>query len=390
MQKKIKIAVTVISDLVTDQRVHKVCHSLHNNGYDIFLIGARRKTSLHLTIRNYKADRIHLLFQKKVWFYAEFNIKLFFKLLFTPFDIALGNDLDVMPATYLAARLKGKPVVYDTHEYYLGMPELEGKPFIKKVWRLIEQFIFPRVKYIYTICDSFCKLYYKDYGKTIQYIQNVPSLHFNTSHEFDEMKREIYKKIPDGKHLLLFQGAGINVERGVEELVLSMQYLDEKDFHLIIVGGGDIFEDITKIVAEKKLANKITILPKVPFEVLRHITEKADIGFTLDKPTNVNHILGLPNKLFDYLHAGVPIISSKLVELQSIIEKYNVGYLIQSHHPEHIADCIMYVFSNPMLLEQWKKNLVAVKRDYNWENEEVKLLKIFETVSRDNGFHYNG
>lgn len=383
MSQKIRIVVSVISDLVTDQRVHKVCNSLQQNGYEVQLIGAKRKKSLELTNRSYKASRISLIFQRKVWFYAEFNIRLFFRLLFSRADIFLGNDLDVMPATYLAARLRRKALVYDTHEYYLGMPELEGKKRIKKIWSTIEHFIFPRTKYIYTICQSFCDLYYKDYQKKLWFIRNVPYLHFQASGQFETLKKEIDLKIPDNRIILLFQGAGINVERGVEELVVSMRFLDPLKYHLLIVGGGDLFEKIISLTEEYKLTDRITIIPKVPFEVLRHITSKAAIGFTLDKPTNINHLFGLPNKIFDYIHAGIPVISSRLIELEKIIKTYNVGCFIDSHEPEHIATIIEGVFHKPEQLETWRNNTVAAKRDYNWENEEKTLLSIYNTVCRE-------
>ncbi len=385
MNKKVSIVVSVISDLVTDQRVHKVCTSLFNAGYDVLLIGAKRNTSLSLTPRKYKAERINLFFQKRIWFYAEFNIKLFFKLLFTRCHILLGNDLDVMPANFLASKLKRKSLVYDTHEYFLGMPELNGKPQIKKVWQKIEQFIFPRIKYAYTICASFCTLYYKDYGKKLWYIRNVPFLHYEEANQFELQKAEIDKKIPAGKKILLFQGAGMNVERGVEEVVLSMEFMNTSLFHLILVGGGDIFDTLVKLVDERNLNHCVTIIPKVPFEVLKHITGKAHLGFTVDKPNNINHIYGLPNKIFDYLHAGVPVLSTRLVELESIIIQYDVGGFLESNDPKHIADVVQQIFSQPELLEKWKKNTFNVKRDFNWENEEKVLLEIFNEVCVDAG-----
>src|SRR5215469_6936744 len=121
-----RVIVAVISDLVTDQRVHKVSLTLHEAGYGVLLIGARYRHSLELRPRPYPARRIGMLFHKKVFRYAEFNIRLFLRLLFTKGDIFLGNDLDVLPAVWLAARLRRRPVVYDTHEYFLGQPELEG------------------------------------------------------------------------------------------------------------------------------------------------------------------------------------------------------------------------------------------------------------------------
>src|ERR1700722_18876327 len=232
-----RVVISVISDLVTDQRVHKVSLTLQEAGYAVVLIGTRRAKSLPLAPRSYPTRRIRMLFQKKVFFYAEFNLRLFFRLLFTKADIFLGNDLDVMSAVWLAGTLRHRPVVYDTHEYYLGMPELNGSPRVKKIWQRIEAFIFPRLRYIYTICDSFRDLYFKDYGKTLGVVRNVP---YRKAADIDvPLPKELEDRLPKDKFLLLFQGAGINPERGVEELVLAMLELDPVRFHLVIIGGGD-------------------------------------------------------------------------------------------------------------------------------------------------------
>ena len=378
-----RIVVSVISDLVTDQRVHKVCRTLQEGGYAPVLIGARRKGSLPLNPRNYPARRIPMFFQKKVWFYGEFNLRLFFRLLFTKGDIFLGNDLDVMPAVWLAAKIRRKPVVYDTHEYYLGMPELKDRNFVKKVWQVIESFLFPRLRYIYTICDSFCDLYRKDYGKELKAVRNVP---YREVFEGPAMvlAPEIESRLPRGKRFLLFQGAGINPERGVEELVLAMKYLDPATYHLVIIGGGDIFHIIKKMITDENLSDRITILPKVPFEVLRAITRQADLGLSLDKPTNVNHIYGLPNKIFDYLHSGVPVLISRLVELEKIVHKYDVGTFIDNHEPPHIAARIEDIFRDPQRLESWKRHTDNVREELNWEREGQVVLEIFKQVEREN------
>ena len=378
-----RIAVAVISDLVTDQRVHKVCRTLQEADYRVTLTGARRKTSLPLQPRSYRARRIHLLFQKKVFFYAEFNLRLFLRLLFCRTDIFLGNDLDVMPAVWLAGWLRRKPVVYDTHEYYLGMPELKGRRLVWKVWQRIERMIFPRLRYIYTICDSFCELYKKDYNKELKAVRNVPYL--EVPPVADETRwTDLLNRLPQNRHFLLFQGAGINPERGVEELVEAMTFLDPEQFHLVIIGGGDIFHIIERQVAEMKLEDRITLLPKVPFEVLRMVTRRAHLGLSLDKPTNINHIYGLPNKIFDYLHSGVPVLISRLTELEKIVNKYEVGAFIENHDPRHIASRIEEVFSRPDRLAQWRQNTEKVREELNWEKEGRIVIEIFKQVEQEN------
>ena len=376
-----RVIISVISDLVTDQRVHKVSLTLQEAGHDVLLIGSRRKKSLPLSARSYPATRINMLFQKKVFFYGEFNLRLFFRLLRVKGDIFLGNDLDVMPAVWLAGRIRRKPVVYDTHEYYLGMPELDGRPLVKRIWQRIEQFIFPRLRYIYTICDSFCELYRKDYGKMLRAVRNVP---YRRSAGIDQpLPPDIENKLPRDKFFLLFQGAGINPERGVEELVMAMPYLDPARFHLVIIGGGDIFGRIIDLVREKGLSDRITLIPKIPFEVLRSVTRRADLGLSLDKPTNINHIYGLPNKIFDYLHSGVPVLVSRLVELEKIVDQYQVGDYIDNHDPAHIAARIEAISRDPVKLKKWKNNSIRVVDELNWEKEGRIVVEIFEQVERE-------
>ena len=378
-----RVVISVISDLVTDQRVHKVSLSLHEAGYAVLLIGARYAHSLDLRPRPYPARRIGMLFRKKVFRYAEFNTRLFLRLVFTPGDIFLANDLDALPGVWLAARLRRKPVVYDTHEYYLGMPELDGRNFVKNCWRVIERFLFPRIKYIYTICDSFAELYYKDYGKKIGVVRNVP---FLQNAPPAPLPPDIESRIPRDKFLLLFQGAGINPQRGVEELVAAMAHLDAARFHLLIVGGGDVFHVIERLVHDKGLDDRITLIPKVPFEVLRSLTPRAQLGLSVDKPNNINHIYGLPNKIFDYLHAGVPVLVSRLVELERIVRAYDVGDFIENHSPEHIAARIEAISNDPARLAQWKRNSEKVRLECNWEKEGRIVVDIFEQITSNNSY----
>lgn len=374
-----RVVIAVISDLVTDQRVHKVSLTLQEAGYGVLLIGARYGKSGPLAPRSYPTRRIRMLFSKKVFRYAEFNLRLFLRLLFTKGDIFLGNDLDAIGAVWLAGSLRRKPVVYDTHEYWLGMPELDGRPRTKKVWQRIEAFLFPRLKHIYTICDSFRDLYYKDYGKTLGVVRNVP---YRKAAEIDvPLPAGLEEQLPKDKFFLLFQGAGINPERGVEELVLAMSHLDPTRFHLVIIGGGDSWEKIVRLVGNKALGDRITLIPRIPFEQLRSVTRRAHLGLSLDKPSNINHIYGLPNKLFDYLHSGVPVLVSKLVELEKIVTGYDVGDFIENHEPTHIAAKIEAIRRDPARMEQWKANTEKVREELNWERESRVVVNIFEQVA---------
>ena len=380
------IVVTVISDLATDYRVHRVCQTLHENGYRVLLTGSLNKMSLPLKARDYQTYRVKTWFRKSFLFYAEFNTRLFFKLFKERASIYLGNDLDVMPATMLIARLKKKPLVYDSHEYFLGVAGLVHKPVRRSIWRFIEIRVFSNLKHMYTVSESIRNLYRKNYHKKLFVVRNLPLKNPTEPKLTNEEKdwiASIELKIPENKNLIVFQGAGINESRGAEELVYSMLFLDAADFHLLIVGGGDVIGKIEKIIDQNQLSEKITYVPKVPFTLLSYFTRKAQLGLSIDKPSILNHKYSLPNKLFEYLHAGVPVLASRLFEQERIINHYDVGGFIEDHRPEHIAQKIREIFADPGTLKRWKQNTDLVKEELNWENESKIVLDIFKQVEKD-------
>jgi glycosyltransferase involved in cell wall biosynthesis len=292
----------------------------------------------------------------------------------------------VMPATMLIARIRKKPIVYDSHEFFLGMAGMDQKPFRRKIWKYIETRIFIRLKYMYTVSDSIRNLYSKIYHEKLFVVRNLPLKNADdvtlTPEETDWL-RSVEKLIPEKKQLLIFQGAGINESRGAEELVLSMNYLDSSDYHLLIVGGGDVFPKLEKIIQKFHLGEKITLIPKLPFVLLGRLTRKAQLGFSIDKSTVLNHKYSLPNKLFEYLHAGVPVLASRLVEQERIISQFEVGDFIEDYQPEHIAGKIKEIFANPKQLNRWKLNTCKVRELLNWENESKIVIDIFKQVERD-------
>jgi glycosyltransferase involved in cell wall biosynthesis len=379
------ITVTVISDLVTDYRVHKICQTLYNQGYGVLVIGSIKNRSLALKPRDYQTDRIKTWFQRSAFFYAEFNIRLFFRLLRQKTDIFLGNDLDVMPATMLNARLRKKPIVYDSHEFFLGMAGMDEKPIRRNIWKYIEKIILARLKYMYTVSDSIRNLYNPVYHEKLFVVRNLPMKNAaNTilNAEEETLLQSIEEKIPEKKHLLIFQGAGINESRGAEELVLSMQFLND-DYHLLIVGGGDVFPKLEKIIDQYHLRAKITLIPKLPFILLARLTPKAQLGISIDKPSVLNHKYSLPNKLFEYLHASVPVLASRLIEQEKIIDQFDVGDFIEDYRPEHIAQKINGIFANPDQMNRWKQNTCKVRETLNWENESKIVIDIFKQVETD-------
>lgn len=181
--------------------------------------------------------------------------------------------------------------------------------------------------------------------------------------------------LPPDKHLLVLQGSGINVQRGAEELVEAMDYLD--DCHLIIIGGGDVLPVLKMNVEKKHLEDKVSFFPRMSYQNMMAITQLADLGFTLDKDTNLNYRFSLPNKIFDYIQAGVPIIASRLPEIERVISGYDVGCFIEKHDSQIIADTIKRALSDEKILRTWKNNLTFAALNLCWEKEENVLLAVY-------------
>lgn len=370
MHKRAIVCVT--NDLYTDQRVHKTCIALVKCDYKVLEYGRLLHDSQPLD-RPYSTHRTKHWFNRGAQFYAEYNIRLFFFLLFSKFDLVFANDLDTLPAAFLASKIKGKKIIYDTHEYFTETPELTRRPSIQKIWKRIESLFFPKLSHIITVNQSIADLYKKEYHKEIAVVRNIP-LTFTPV----EIKSRKELGLPSDKKIIIIQGTGINIERGAEEACLALKYLE--NVILLIIGSGDVFPVLKKITEENHLENKVIFKQKMASHELRNYTMNADLGLAIDKATNLNYIYSLPNKLFDYIHAGIPVLSSDLTEIKKIIEQYQIGYFIQNHDPEHIAQTIKNIFDDQDTYSHKKSNTGTAKNILCWEEEEKALLNIIHSI----------
>lgn len=367
-----RIVISVTNDLTTDQRVHRVALTLMKQDCDVMLVGRLLPSSLPIT-RDYATHRMRLLFKRSWLFYAAFNIRLFFYLLFKKVDILVSNDLDTLPVNYLISLIKRKTLVYDSHEYFTGVPEIQDRKLIKATWEAIERFIFPKLKHIITVNNSIANIYKEKYNKPIAVIRNVP-IRITKENWPDRTKLGL----PIHKKIIVLQGAGINIHRGAEEAVQAMSFVENAV--LLIIGGGDVIDGLKDIVVKEKLAGKVIFKPKMPYEELLGYTRNADLGLSLDKDINLNYRFSLPNKLFDYIQAEIPILCSNLVEVAHVVNHWNVGTTIDCHDPRHIATKINEIFANEAQVKKWKQNLTMAAKELCWEKEEIELLKIYEPL----------
>lgn len=367
-----RIYISVINDLVTDQRVHKVCETICSNfpEYKITLIGRLKKDSKPLNQRTYNVHRMSLRFEKGFKFYAEYNLRLFFYLLFHRRGVYFSNDLDTLLPNFLMSQLKGSRLIYDSHEYFTEVPELIGREKVRAIWLRIESYILPKLKTMFTVNETLAKIYSEKYHIPVHPVRNVPKLEGYRKNENTQNIRAKYGIAPTD-YLLIYQGA-VNKDRGLEELMEAFTYLPEA-YHLLIIGSGDVHQQLLEKTLELEL-HRVHFIGQIPFSELATYTIQADLGVSLEKSTNLNYRFALPNKVFDYLASGVPILVSPLTELCGILDKHDVGKLLPSHEPKEIAETIEAIFSDKNQLAIWKDNTQKACEEYCWEKEEKKLV----------------
>lgn len=362
------ITVSVISDLTTDQRVIRICTTLQKMGFNVFVIARAFNDSLPLDEYPFTATRIKCHFRKGILQYAEFNFKLFIKLVFCKTDYFLANDLDTLIPNYIISKLRGKKLIYDTHEYFTGVPELKHSHLKRKTWKFFENWIFPKLKTVYTVNNSVRDKYFEEYGNEISVVRNVPITENVIPFETPENWKE--------KIILMLQGAGINEGRGGIELLEAMKYLPE-NYLLVFIGGGNQWELIKKKRSEWELVGKVDMIDKLPPSKLKKYTSLATIAFSLDSFDDLNCRYNLPNKIFDYIHASVPVIATAIPEVKYIVEKYNCGICIDSNAPQTLAGAVLKLRADKETYLKYKQNCINAAKELCWENESVQLEKIY-------------
>ncbi|NSW45637.1 MAG: glycosyltransferase [Bacteroidales bacterium] len=363
-----KATVCVTNDLISDQRVHRTCLVLMEEGYSVMLVGRRFRHS-QAVHRPYKTYRFRLLFNKKALFYAEYNIRLLLFLLFSRNHLIVSNDLDTLCACFVASKLKKTKLLYDSHEYFTQVPELTHRRKIQKIWNYIERKIFPHLPFAVTVSDSIAQAYNQKYGVPVFTIRNLPLLKTWSHEQVIKIK---------GERVLMYQGA-LNVGRGLELLVDTISLLDER-YVLLLAGSGDIENNLKARTKNMKLDNRVIFLGKVPAEKLHFYTLAAHLGFSLEEDMGLNYRYALPNKLFDYIQAHVPVICSALPEIEKIVLHYKVGRCLSKEqlNANYLAAFINSLWANPEQLSEWKENCKIAAEELNWENEKLKLKQILK------------
>jgi glycosyltransferase involved in cell wall biosynthesis len=388
-----KIAVLLDGGIANDGRVRRVVNSFSEQyEVDLFYCGGSEKDKdlfLNKNIRLFQFSKSESWLKKNLFFNKKFD-GLIECVLNTEekYQLIYCNDYPLLQTAVLLKEKLTSRLVYDSHEIYIktinqffpttGLSSIIYGKFLIALntiyHSLLEKKYIKEVDLMVTVCESFANYFKQKFDlNNVVVLKNCPLIS-NRISKTNKLKEKI--GLPTSDKILLYQGV-INPGRGLKELIESAKFFD-KNTHLVILGFGPSklhFQEMTKDLG---LVN-VHFVDKVSFDELLYFTSSADIGILLIESFNLSKQLTLPNKVFEYMAAGIPFITNKLPEASKIAIEENCGYIIDDSTPEVIAKEINSIMRN-LDREKGINGQNAIQNKYNWKSEFEGLSKELEKL----------
>ncbi|MBI2730231.1 MAG: glycosyltransferase [Sphingobacteriales bacterium] len=367
----------------------RICTSLTKAGFEVLLVGRKRKQSIPPDTKPYHQKSLHCWFGKGKLFYVEYNIRLFFFLLFTKTDCICAIDLDTILPCYFVSVIKRTKRVYDAHELFCEMKEVVTRPGIYKMWKGIERFTVPKFQHGYTVNQPIANEFKNMYGVEYSVIRNISKLTDDSllvtekqqqnspSTVISQLSTQQRPSANEQQALFLLYQGDVNEGRSFETLIPAMKNVTVP---LIICGDGNFFEQAKQLVKENGLDDKVIFKGRMKPDELKLFTPSAHIGITLFENNGLSNYLSLGNKFFDYIHAEVPQLCAAYPAYRTINDQFEVALLIDDLSVENIAQKLNLLLNDSVLYQRLKQNCASTKKQLNWEEEEKKLIVFYKNL----------
>lgn len=392
-----RILMLLFSDILYDARVRREALSLAKSGIHVDLLCVKQykeevPNKLHDNLNVYRTSLSQRRIkrqspEKKKWRSIHLAKKLIFDVLANieyynyakkklarknVYDAIHCHDLNTLPAGYLLKRVMDTKLVFDSHELF---NEMSNKGVLeKKIGYFIERILINKTDRLIVVNPIVGNEFVERYGiRDFTVIQNIPDQSTEKSPETHIQLRERFRLSPTDK-LIVYQG-GLLPDRGIEECVLAISTLPN-EYKLILIGSGILEKEIREISKTNRVDDRVFFVGQVPSDELLYFTRQADIGLVMYKNTSRNNYLSTPNKIYEYLLAGIPIVSSDHPGKSSIIQKNNIGVCVKEK-PDHIAEGIRSIGEK---LEHYKMNCLKAQQYYRWDKEAEKLIDLYKTL----------
>lgn len=288
-------------------------------------------------------------------------------------SVVMAHDLPMLPVACWAAKKIGAQVVYDSHELYA---EQEFSSAEKKDWKKIESKYIKNCTEIITVNNLIGLELQKRYS-----LASKPHIiHNAVISEGVFKKTNLFHKIfqlSECNKIVLFQG-GVSDNRNLDVLIKAFTKIRNQDVCLVILGDGPEKKFLIKLTKNLNLVDKVFFHPAVPQKDLLNYTINADVGIIPYQATSLNNYLCTPNKLFEFVSTGVPIIASDLPAIRELVLRYEVGRTASLKTEDEIAYAIEEMFESDQTLEHFRNNINNVREKFLWNPQEI--IKVFEPL----------
>ncbi len=369
------ICMVAFTDLNFDYRIYREATSLRRAGHQVVIVtssfnSAPLKGWDDFEIYPIPLDRSHSLRR----LYPLFWQRAYSLLVEAQPDAYHAHDLDSLWPAVRAAQRLARPLVYDAHEFWTEQSSLVSRPLMRSCWRLLEQRLIRRVDRVITVSGSIAQSLMERYClDEVVVLRNLPLFR-------DKVQSNLIREtldLPDDLPVVLYQG-GFLTENGLREQIEVAEGLAAA---LVLIGDGPSEQALRNQVHATGLEDRVYFIPRVPFYQLHNYTCSADLGLCLIKGTGKSFYYSLPNKLFEYMMAGLPVLASNFPEMERIVRETHTGATVDPTNIAAIREQIAAFLDSAAKREECAKASLQAARHYNWEREAAQLIQLYETLA---------
>ena len=284
------------------------------------------------------------------------------------------HDLNTAVAGYRARRWWPAPLVYDSHELWPHRNRADARR--RKSWVLerADRYFARSADAVITVNESIARHIESRYGiPEVIVVRNTPSLTARAA-----VENVVPLDAVPGPRFMY--AGGIQTHRGIEELIQAMALIPEGTLVLAGPGNETYRASLEALALQNGVRDRVRFLGLVSQDALVSTIAQGDIGFCLIKNYCLSYYLSLPNKFFEYLHAGLPIVASDFPEMRLLVDRYDVGVTCDPADPSAIAKAVADLLGRPEDLERMRANARRATGEVNWENERRVLLDLYRRL----------
>lgn len=367
-----KVAIGFLGNIFYDTRTFNLHKSLKEKGHEVYFIGFDWLTEEYQTI-----DKDNISVKKlnkgrlSFLFYIKFFVSQLKSLIKIKSDIYFAADFFSLPAVFFAAKIRQGKIFYDSREIYTELPFHENKPSAKKIFRIIEGYLIKKVDRIFTTGEMDSRYLEKIYPfiSTVL-LRNLPLKQSGIA----PVDYFLKYNLPENSIVILYQGIVIK-GRGFETYFKALKKMP--DLYLIILGGGEHLEFYKTLANEMKISGRVIFEGKIPQNKIMNYTSGAFAGLSLINNISINNYYALPNKLFEYVMSGLPVIVNDLPQMKKVIEEYKVGEVLKEINDNEIISTVKKWRENKSLYSSLKENCFIASQTLNWETEFQNVYHLF-------------